>query len=182
MLYFKIDAAMAVVAVSEKYPDECRSAGGEAWARQPVGAARPWGGAVRPWGAGWLNRNDISAVSASVPAFGFGSPAAFAEALAAACAKFDGKAYFPIDSGPNVSPRFDVIVGPAVGDECSMYFNGDAYPVGKIVKISDSKRVVMVDGPRGRMRFVRRAQSGAWLNKGIWSLVPGVRNDYNMEF
>lgn len=103
-----------------------------------------------------------------------------AEKLAAKITKFTGALHIATDSGPSVSPRFDIIKAPAVGDEASYAFNGDYYPCGKIKSISKSLRVITTDTGR---TFYRRRQSGAWIMKGgTWSLVHGHINRLNPEF
>lgn len=56
-----------------------------------------------------------------------------------------GDSYVAIDNGPWHYPRYDVIRRPYVGDLVSKSFNGDSYPRGTIVKISDSLRRVETD-------------------------------------
>lgn len=87
--------------------------------------------------------------------------------------------YLATDSGPNVSPRFDVIAAPVLGAEVSRYFNGDGYPAGTIVKISASlKRVETSEG----VVFFRRKTSGSWVSDGTWGMVAGHNNDRNPSF
>lgn len=125
------------------------------------------------WGAGWFNRNDFDKQHFDK-----------VEELAANASRGLGKLYIAVDSGPSVSPRFDIILAPAVGDECSKHFNGDSYPVGKIVSITPkTMRCIIVEGPRGRLKFWRDVQSARWvLTGGTWGLIPGIRNDFNREF
>lgn len=163
MLYFKISERLDVVAIAAAYPAECKDPdrGPDCWWRRADGRRV----------SGWCNRNDFDSFM-------------MAQAIADAASKFADKPgkYIAVDKGPDVSPRFDVIAAPQVGDDVSMYFNGDAYPIGKIVAIKpDLKRIVVDGSKRGRLIFIRRNQSAAWLNKG-WSLVPGIRNDFNLEF
>lgn len=91
----------------------------------------------------------------------------------------DGRHYIVIDSGRFVSPRYDVIVAPVRGDLVSRAFNGDYYPCGRIVKISESLRRIETD--TGAV-FWRRGQSGAWINKGTWCMVPGHIDRLSPEF
>lgn len=86
--------------------------------------------------------------------------------------------YIPTDSGPNVSPRYDVILAPKVGDEVSYSFNGDTYPCGKIKSISASLRLIITDEGR---KFYRRKLTGAWCDKG-WTLIPGHIHEQNPHF
>lgn len=101
------------------------------------------------------------------------------EKLAEMVADFTGKKYLPLDFGPNVFPRFDVLEAPAIGDEVSQTFNGDYYPVGTIVKISDSFRVITTSEGK---RFYRDKLSGRWLSRGTWALVPGHIAELNPHF
>ena len=84
--------------------------------------------------------------------------------------------YVPTDAGPCVSPRYDVIEAPRVGDEISYAYNGDYYPDGEIVKISGSKRIVYSSTGN---KYWRRKNSGAWLKGGMWCLVPGHISERN---
>jgi hypothetical protein len=176
MRYFKINAALEVIETADDYRAIPGATEGDStiWARQPVGEYRE--GCDWTYGPGWLNRNDISAHPA---------PLLFAQQIAASVSKFTGAEWLPVDQGPEVSPRYDVMACPKVGDEASRGFNGDYYPVGKIVAISPAplRKVITVDGPRGKMRFYRRGQSAGWVQAGgTWGLVAGVRNDWNREF
>lgn len=167
MKWFKVNEALEVVEMSEKYPQECKD-----WAGGP--GPCPYGrSADGSYGAGWINRNDIS----DHPA-----PFLFAQQIADGASKLAGRAFLATDAGDHVSPRYDVIEAPKVGDDVSRAFNGDYYPVGKIVAIHKNYRRIVVDGDRGRLIFSRRKESGAWVNKGMWSLVPGVINRLNPEF
>lgn len=165
MRYFLVNQALEVVEVSDKFPAVFKEPGGrpDMWARQQDGS----------YGAGWLNRNDISQHPA---------PMMFAQQIADSASALLGRACIATDAGDCVSPRYDVIEAPMVGDEVSMGFNGDYYPVGKIVAIQKNYRRIRVEGPRGPLIFSRRKESGSWANRGMWSLVPGVRNEWNQEF
>ncbi len=101
------------------------------------------------------------------------------EKLAEMVADFTGKKYLPLDCGSHVSPRFDVLEAPAIGDEVSRTFNGDYYPVGTIVKISDSFRVITTS--EGKW-FYRDKLSGRWLSHGTWALIPGTHKELNPHF
>lgn len=89
--------------------------------------------------------------------------------------------YIAIDSGPNVSPRYDVIERPQVGDEVSYGFNGDSYPDGKIIKVSGPNfRIITTD--TGSV-YYRRKLTGGWIKKGgTWSLTRGHRYEQNPSF
>lgn len=162
MLYFKLDSNLEVVEVASSMPAELRAPGsGANWYRKGDGSFGP---------GGWINRNDIDSFM-------------MAQQIADSASLLGCAKYMATDNGPDVSPRFNVIECPSYNSECSMGFNGDFYPVGKIVRISSKKdyKVITVNGPRGLMRFYRRKLSGAWLNKGF-SLVPGVISKWNPEF
>lgn len=96
--------------------------------------------------------------------------------IAAELSKITGKHFIGIDAGSSVSPRYDIKQVPQVGDEVSSYFNGDAYPEGKIASISKSLKVITLENGK---RFYRRRQTGAWINNGTWSLIMGVHNERN---
>jgi hypothetical protein len=90
----------------------------------------------------------------------------------------DDMLYIAIDNGPSVSPRFDVIKAPKVGEQVSRYFNGDSYPEGEIVKISATlKRVETSTGAV----FFRRKQSGVWSD-GTFGMIAGHHNERNPSF
>lgn len=167
MLYFKFNETLEVVAVSSSHPDEISTLDPhEAWAPKSDATL----------GAGWLNRTDFEHP-------GFDGPAAAAEKIAASAAKLTGKAYLAVDRGDGVWPRYDVIEAPAVGDEVSKGFNGDYYPVGKIVRVGKGYKQIRVDGPRGQLTFYRRGNTGSWVQAGgTWSLIPGVHNEINPHF
>ncbi|BES53148.1 hypothetical protein [Aeromonas phage phiWae14] len=83
-----------------------------------------------------------------------------------------------VDRGEWVSPRFDVVRMPQVGDEVSRSFNGDYYPEGTIVKISKSLQITTSTGKT----FYRRKKTGTWLYSKMWGLVQGHHNKWNPEF
>lgn len=162
MLYFKLNERLEVIAIQAEFPEEARD-NPAAWARDAQGN----------YGAGWLERWDISRNPA---------PRMFAQVIAEAASKFSGKQYLMSDRGDSVSPRYDVVEAPALGDEVSMAFNGDYYPVGKVIKIGKDYKQIKVEGERGPMVFYRKGERGAWLYKQMWSLVPGVIDRLNPEF
>ena len=85
-----------------------------------------------------------------------------------------------VDSGPYVSPRFDVVRASQVGDKVSYAFNGDSYPDGTVTAVSASLRVVRTD--TGSV-YYRRKSTGTWIKQGgTWSLIHGWRNDRNPCF
>lgn len=118
-------------------------------------------------GLRWINRNDIS----SVP-----SPWMHAQVIAAAATEYSGEQYVATDSSPSCWPRFDVIRAPAVGDVVSKAFNGDCYPVGKIVRAT--KTLVRTDSGE---TFRRRRLTGAWVGGGF-ALIPGTHRELNPSF
>lgn len=90
-----------------------------------------------------------------------------------------GKLHIGVDKGSNVSPQFDVIEAPAVGDEVSYTFNGDYYPCGTIVSISKTlKKITTSEGDT----FYRRRNTGTWLKNRTWALIPGHRSELNPSF
>ena len=161
MLYFLLNDHLNVVAVSGKHP----VGSGMQWARQPGRNGLQ---------AGWLNRNDLA---------NFEQAEVIAESASRMLSKDKAK-YIATDSGSGCYPRFDVILAPKVGDEVSMSFNGDSYPVGKIVKISDSLRVVTAARDPGGdlVTFYRRKLSGAWLHSRYWAMIPGSVYEQNPSF
>ena len=171
--YFRLDAQLNVVEIADTRKD-IDGAGRDpsVWARQPEGGvwdSRYSNGVI---GAGWIERRDF-------PSF------EFVTRMAASASALTGEDWIPVDQGPGVSPRYDVMVRPKVGDDASRGFNGDYYPVGKIVSISaaPAHRVITVDGPRGKLRFYRRGLSSGWTQAGgTWGLVKGVVEGYNQEF
>jgi hypothetical protein len=83
--------------------------------------------------------------------------------------------YLATDGGRHISPRYDVIELPQVGDEVSYSFNGDSYPCGTIVKITKTLQIVTSDGKR----FMYK--NGGWKHQGWW-LVKGHRYEQNPHF
>lgn len=105
-----------------------------------------------------------------------------AEHIAASANKLnDGKQYIATDSGPYVSPRYDVVDVPKVGAPVSYAFNGDYYPCGKIVSVgSGAKMIVRTD--TGAV-FYRRRLTGTWIKEGgTWMLVRGHHSEKNPSF
>lgn len=101
------------------------------------------------------------------------------EQIAAELTEALGERYLATDAGAWTSPRYDVIKAPVLGMLVSKYFNGDAYPEGEIVKISESFR--RIETSTGTV-FFRRRQSGSWVEGGTWAMVGGHRNDWNPSF
>lgn len=163
MLCFRLNRSLEVVEASAECPKGCVE-----WARKHQ-SAKNW---PNDFSSGWIDRNDF---------FGL----AQAGAIAKSASKNLGKVYLACDKGPYVSPRYDVIEAPAVGDEVSWGFNGDAYPLGKIKSISDGhRRIVVKSHDCSPDKVFSRSNKGlgsGWVNKG-WSLIPGVVNKFNREF
>lgn len=101
---------------------------------------------------------------------------AFVDGLAAQITEYTDELFIGIDNGASVSPRFDIVRAPKVGDEVSMSFNGDCYPQGKIKAISASLKVITLDNGK---RFYRRRETGSWVHNKTWSLIPGKLNTRN---
>src|ERR1700748_957137 len=95
----------------------------------------------------------------------------FAEAEAVA--KAAGAGYIAIDAGQYVSPRYDVIKMFKVGEDVSYGFNGDAYPAGKVAKISPSKSIITLENGD---RYHRRQMSGSWKRAKTWTLMHGTHH------
>ena len=53
-----------------------------------------------------------------------------------------GDSYMAVDRGAWISPQFDVVRKPQVGDKVSRAYNGDSYIVGTIVKISKTMKKI----------------------------------------
>ena len=90
-----------------------------------------------------------------------------------------GSVYLPIDNGENVSPRYDVIEAPKVGDKVSCGLNGDYYPEGEIIKISDSYKIITTSTGK---KFYRKGLTGRWRWGRIWTLVAGHHDRKNPAF
>lgn len=113
-----------------------------------------------------INRNDITDM-------------AQAEQIAKDATVLTKSLHVAVDKGDHTFPRFDVIAAPKVGDEVSRAFNGDYYPAGKIVKVSESLRRVVTDTG---VVFYRQGQTAAWLNNRTWFMSPGHRDERNPSF
>lgn len=116
-------------------------------------------------GMGWTNRNDWRAMET-------------VEQIAKELTEATGTLYLGVDYGSGVSPRYDVIAAPVLGQEVSRAFNGDYYPEGTITKISKSLR--RVETSTGVV-FFRRKQSATWSD-GTFSMVQGHINERNPSF
>lgn len=101
------------------------------------------------------------------------------ETLARYITAMTGKVHLPIDSGPAVSPRYDVIEAPCVGDEVSYGFNGDYYPDGTITKITKGWTITTSGGHTYR----RKGNTSRWSQPGgTWGLVSGHIYEQNPHF
>lgn len=99
--------------------------------------------------------------------------------IAAEVTKLTGELYIGTDAGSSTSPRYDVQRVPKVGDEVSMGFNGDYYPVGKVVSISPTLRKITVEGEQGQKDFYRVRETGCWKHQRTWSLLQGHHDERN---
>ena len=90
-----------------------------------------------------------------------------------------GKEYLPVDNGEWVSPRYDVIEAPCVGDKVSSGFNGDYYPEGEIVKISKNFKIITTSTGK---KFYRKGLTDRWRWGRIWTLVAGHHDRKNPSF
>lgn len=104
-----------------------------------------------------------------------------AERLAKEATGLTKKLHVAIDNGDNVWPRFDVAPAPEVGADVSYAFNGDSYPDGQIISVSNGPRMV-VKTSNGNV-YYRRRQTGSWIMQGgTWSLINGHHREWNPEF
>lgn len=104
-----------------------------------------------------------------------------AQQIAEGATKLTGRLHIGIDNGPCVSPRFDIMEAPAVGDEVSYAFNGDYYPDGVITSVTKGSLKVVRTSTGST--YYRRRNTGNWKKAGgTWSLVPGHRTDKNPSF
>jgi hypothetical protein len=102
-----------------------------------------------------------------------------AKTLAAQASLNVGRKFLPVDRGTHHSPQFGITEMPVVGLEVSRAVNGDYYPEGKVVKVSDSGRRVETDTG---VVFWRRNQTGVWVHHGVWSMVRGHVSRLSPEF
>jgi hypothetical protein len=101
------------------------------------------------------------------------------ERLARYLTAMKGTLYIPIDNTDAVSPRYDIIECPKVGDPVSYGFNGDYYPDGHIVKITKTLQITTSTGHTYRRKGLR----ACWLQPGgTWGLVAGHRYEQNPSF
>ena len=98
------------------------------------------------------------------------------QSLAKYVTAMTGKTYLPTDAGDSVSPRYDVVEAPCVGDPISYGFNGDYYPCGTIVKITKGWRITSSTGKV----FNRRKESAGWrMVGGTWGMCAGHIDERN---
>jgi hypothetical protein len=90
-----------------------------------------------------------------------------------------GTEYIATDAGPHVSPRYDVIKLPQIGDKVSQSFNGDSYPAGTIKSISKSLSLIITTTG---LKFYRVRETGSWRNNQTWSLRSGHHDERNPSF
>ena len=69
-------------------------------------------------------------------------------------------------------------------DECSKAFNGDYYPVGKVIHVSPSYKIITTVEANGtRRKFYRVGRTGGWRQTGgTWMLVAGSIDERNPSF
>ena len=96
--------------------------------------------------------------------------------LASYLTAMTGKTYLAVDRLHGVSPRFDVIEAPKVGDPVSYSFNGDSYPCGVITKITKGWRVTTSEGAV----FNRFKATAGWRRVGgTWWMISGHHYEQN---
>ena len=101
------------------------------------------------------------------------------KSLAQQATELTGEVHLGVDHGDGVSPRFDVIAAPKIGNKVSKGFNGDYYPCGEIVKITPSWQVTTSTGEK----FRRVKESGGWRQTGRSSwMVDGHIDERNPHF
>lgn len=90
-----------------------------------------------------------------------------------------GDSYVGVDRTASVSPQFDVVCVPKVGDAVSKSFNGDSYPDGIVVKVTKNLTVVTSTGSRYR----RFKETSGWRKEGgTWWLINGHHDERNPHF
>lgn len=101
------------------------------------------------------------------------------ERLARYVTAMTGKLYLPVDRTSGVSPRFDIVDAPKVGDPVSYSFNGDTYPCGVITKITKGWKITTSEGKV----FNRFKQTSGWrMVGGTWWMVSGHHYEQNPHF
>jgi hypothetical protein len=118
------------------------------------------------WNPAWKNRWDWTTFDRVVE-------------LATYITALTGDLHVGTDAGAHVSPRYDIVRAPKVGDEVSYAFNGDCYPDGVITALTKGLQVTTTSGSKYR----RKGQTGSWLKTGgTWSLVNGHIYEQNPSF
>lgn len=100
------------------------------------------------------------------------------EAVAAEASLVTGKVFLPVDSGNGVSPRFDIVEAPKVGDFVSYGIGSDRYPDGEIISISASYKTVKTAANTYR----RRKNTASWRNGSSCSMIPGFQDYRDPSF
>ena len=102
------------------------------------------------------------------------------EKIASHLTSITNKAFMAIDNTSSVWPQFDIIETPKVGDAVSYGFNGDYYPDGYIVSITQKMQITTSSGKKYR----RYKNTSNWRSCGSrsWSLVQGHINERNPHF
>lgn len=103
------------------------------------------------------------------------------ELIAAKATELTGTLY--IATGSDSSRYYDITIPPAIGDMVSKSFNGDSYPVGKIIHITPTWRISVDDGKGNITKFRRVKRTANWVEiNGCFSLVKGTISRLNPEF
>ena len=102
-----------------------------------------------------------------------------AKAVAAKASEVFGVPYDFVDSECTGLRRYDIIQLPQVGDEVSYAFNGDCYPDGVIIAITQKGQVKTDTGSTYR----RKKQTAGWLKtSGTFWMVRGHIYEQNPHF
>jgi hypothetical protein len=101
------------------------------------------------------------------------------EMIAAEVTAFTGEIHIGVDNGPGHYPRYDIAKVPTIGDEVSMSFNGDTYPLTKVKSVSKDFRIVTTECGK---KFYRSKQTGGWRHDQTWWLVCGHHYAQNPHF
>lgn len=106
--------------------------------------------------------------------------AAEAQKVADAAEARSGHVFLVSDRGGWVSPRFDVVEAPRIGDKVSKSFNGDSYPDGEIVKIAKNYRYVQTS--TGRKYWKKGKTASFVLTGGTFYMISGHVEERNPHF
>jgi hypothetical protein len=132
----------------------------------PVKISDIYSDEIRESRSGWQNRSDWNSLEQ-------------VQSLARYITAMTGDVYIGTDAGDHVSPRYDIVKLPKIGDKVSYGFNGDCYPDGEIVKISKNFQITTSSGRKYR----RQGDSARWITVGgTWSLVAGHKSSRNPQF